>query len=129
MHGTVQRIPHAKVLSSGNRYQSHPLPTFIVGIAILNGCAGEGNEVGDLASVQRQFQNSCVLNDCADCRAARLYLCGICLNLDRLGYLADFQRDVYRRIAVHLKHDVRLHKRAKSGQRRFQSIRTGCQVR
>src|SRR5437660_5421586 len=86
---------------------------------------GGGDQVRHLASIQREFQNSRVLDDCADCRAARLHLGGVRLYLDGLGHLADLQRDINRRIAVHLKHDIRLHKRAESGQCRFQSLRTG----
>src|SRR5262245_56184226 len=84
-----------------------------------DGGTGECDQIGDVASVERELENALVLNNCADCRSACLNERGIGLNLDLLGYLTDLQGRINHWTAVDLQNDSGLHKGAKSRQSCF----------
>ena len=109
--GLIERISRARVRSWCRRC-----------------CSRKRNQFGSLTAVQRQFQNSRVLDDLADARAARFDQRGVGLNLDGLCDLADLQRDVDYRIAVDLQDKSRLGVCAEARQGRFQFVRTQGQV-
>ena len=90
--------------------------------------AGQCDQVGDLTAVEGQFQDSLLLDDLPNALAPRLHQRRVRLNLDLLRHLTYFQHQIDHRSAVHLQHNSRLQKCAKSRQSRFQLIRAQRQV-
>ena len=70
--------------------------------------SGKRNQFDDSPSIQRQFQNTGVLDHLADSRVARFYQGCVRLNLHLLADLSHFQNDVDHRAAVDLQHNSRL---------------------
>jgi hypothetical protein len=93
-----------------------------------NGCAGKRDQVRYRSAVQRQFQNSLVLDHRAHGRTARFDLRQIRLYLDLFCDLADLEYHVDDGIAVHLQVYTGLHECAESRQRCLEPIRTQREV-
>ena len=87
------------------------------------------NQLGRVASIQRQFQDSLRFHSLADTNGSGLHKRRVGLNLDLLGTLTHFERHVNDRIAVYLQHDSGLYERPEAGQSCFQFVRTQRQVR
>ena len=83
----------------------------------------------NVARVERQLQNTHVVDHLTDTRVPRFHQRRIRLNLDRLGNLTDLQADVNYRIAADLQHDSRLRKRAEPRKGRFQLVGADRQIR
>ena len=95
----------------------------------LGCCAGEGNQIGHIAPVERQLDNPLVIDHLADRQVPHLHSDRVGLYLDRLADLAHVEHNVDHRAAVDLQQNAGLHKSAETGQRRLQSIGTERQVR
>ena len=89
---------------------------------------------GDLRAAEQPPRNcSCLYSSAVECdQVGHLAPCldqrRVDLNLDLLGHLTHFQHRVDHRSAVHLQHNSRLYKCAKSRQSRFQFITAQRQV-
>ena len=90
----------------------------------LLGGAAEQYELLHVASVQRQFHDAGSFHDLTHADAARFDQTRVGLHFNGLGHLAHLERDVDRRIAVHLQNNSCLRKSAESRQGRFQLVGT-----
>ena len=91
--------------------------------------AGQHDQVGDLAPLQRELHQALLLDDFADPRAAHVHERRGRLDRHRFFQVADRQRRRDHRVRVHLQHDARLHVGAESLQRHLEPIGADRQVR
>ena len=89
----------------------------------------EQQQVGDLASIERQLQHALVVNQLANARAPRFDHRRIRLHGNLLRHGAEREHDVDRRRRVDGQHDTRLDIRTKTLERGFEPIRTDREVR
>lgn len=87
------------------------------------------DQLGELPSVERQFQYLLVRDDLSDARAARLDERRTSLNRHRLLDLADVERHRKRGVGADLQDDARLLVRPEPLDRRFEAVRPNRQVR
>ena len=66
---------------------------------------GHRNQIGGVASVERQFQNALVLQHLSDAGGLRLHLRRVGFDLYGLRRSADLQRNIDRWVDRHLQHD------------------------
>ena len=112
--GSIQRVFHSETQSTCGRNVIRSGEIFRHGNVGLNGCAGKSDQVRDVSTVQRQFEDSRILDNLTDTRAPRLDKSGIRLYLDLFAHLTDFKNQVDDRVAVHLQHNSGLNKGPKS---------------
>ena len=91
--------------------------------------AGQRNQVGDVAAVERQLEDALVFHDLTDADVPGFHQRRAGLDLHRLGKLAKLEDDVDGGTAIDLQHDAGLHIRPEPRQRRFQSVRANGQIR
>ena len=128
MSGAIQTIVHAVAQSACDRDVIHAREILRERRIRHDGAAGQRDQIGHLASVERQLQNSRILDNLAHTGASRFHQSRVCLNLDLLSDLTDVKDHVDHRIAVDLQHNSSLYKRTKSRQSRLQPIGTKRQV-
>src|SRR5262249_11826759 len=75
---------------------------------IADGGARQHNQIGHVATIERQIYDALRLHNLADAGATRLDLRSVGLDNDLLGNRAHFQRGVHRWITVDLQYDARL---------------------
>ena len=126
---TVQRIGDAKWQAAANRDEHAALDAARGRGAGLHSGAGEHDQVGDLASLQRQLQNGFVVDDRADARAADVDERRRGLHRHRFLQRANGQHRVHGRCAAHLQDDARLHVRPESLERDLEPVGPGRKVR
>ena len=95
----------------------------------LHGRAGDHDQVGDLAALERQLDDPLVLDDVADAGAAHIDDRRGRLDRDRLLEIADRELRVERRRGADLQHDAGLDVGTESLERHLQPVRAGRQVR
>ena len=95
----------------------------------LDSRAGQRDQVADVASIERQLADALAFDNQADARRARLYQCGIRLNLDLFCHLTDFEYNIDHRTRVDLQNNSTLHESSETLQGCFQPIGTNCEVR
>ena len=91
--------------------------------------AGEHDQVGDLASLQRKLQDVLVGDDRADARASDVDERCRGFDGDRLLQRADAEHRIDGRRRAHLEHDARLHVGPESLKRDLELVRPDRQVR
>ena len=126
----IQNVPRGPADAAGD---GHVRPAFddpTVGgrCCCVNGRAGKNDQVRHFTPVQRQLQDSCVLDHLPDTCGPHFHQGCVGSNLDLIGHLANLKDEVDYCIAVHLQHDSGLNKRTKTLQTRLQAVRTGCQA-
>ena len=95
----------------------------------LHGRAGEHDQVGDLASLQRQLHDPLLLDDLL-MPALRTSTSGAAASTVTVSSsVADGERDVDRRRGADLQHDAGLHVGAEPCERHLEPVGTGRQVR
>src|SRR5438876_4207302 len=124
----IERVFHAETQSTCRRNVIRSGEIFWHGNIGLNRGAGKRDQVCHVSSVERQLEDSRILDNLADARASRLYESGVRLDLDLFTDLADFKNQVDDRIAVDLQNNSRLKKAPKSRQSRLEPVRTDCQI-
>src|SRR5207247_6890298 len=77
------------------------------------------DQIIDVSSIQRQFENAGVLDNLADAGISSFHECGIRLYFHLLGNLSDFEYRIDDGAGVNLKNDSGLHEGAESRQSRF----------
>ena len=135
--GTVQTVPRAPTGAASNGEDrrrpgsppdSHNIDRLRAG-ALIDGSAGEYDQIGHVASVERQFQYPFVFDHRTDSRIPRVYESRVRLNFDLFTHLAHFQNHIDNRTGIDLQHDAGPHIGPESWQCGLQSIRTRRQVR
>ena len=126
VHRAIEHVAHAERQPAGQRIG-------LGAAAAAHGAAREGlhlrhrrrqilQQVGGVASVQRQVEDPLVVHHLADAEAARLDHLRVGLDGDGFGDLAERQGDRHDRVAVHLQHDARLHGGPEPLQRHFELV-------
>ena len=129
VHRAVQREGQAERLPARHRDPRAARHALIARHPDLNGPPTEGDQVGDLSSVQWQLEDALVLDDLADAGIARLHHRGVRLDRHAFFELSHFQDDVDDRARIDLEHDPGLHEGSKAGQGNLQAIRSEREVR
>ena len=119
MDAAIQEKCEAVVRSAGHGDDVGGIVARSVLRSATNGSAGSNDQFRHLACIQRQFHDAHVIHDLADTRVPRFDECGIGLDLDGLGNLADLQQDVDNGIGINLQHDSCLRKRPETGEARL----------
>src|ERR1039458_4334400 len=104
----------------------------ISGIAIQGhvrgGDAGDGQQAGEVAPVERQIHDPLLFDDLGNRRIPGLHHAGARLHLHRLGQRAHLQGDVLREVFRHLQNDADLRVPLEAVRRNLQAIRSHRQV-
>ncbi len=129
MRRTVERVGHAERQAATDRDEHAARHAAGGGGAGLDGGAGEHDQVGDLAALQRQLQDRLVVHDRADARAADVDERRRGLHGDRLLERAHGERRIDRRRPAHLQDDARLHVGPESLERDLEPVGPGRKVR
>ena len=95
-----------------------PMPN-IVG---LNRRARQGDQIGNITPVERQFQNTLILDDLADADVSCFDHRRVRLHFNLFSNLADFESWINYRVAVYLEDDSGLYVSAESRQSSFDAI-------
>jgi hypothetical protein len=129
VHGAVERVGQRERLSARDRDSRAARHALVARYADLSGPAAQRNQVGDLPAVQRQLENSRVLDHLAHARTARLHHRGVGLDRHALSELTDLEDDVDDRARVDLQHDPGLREGSKARQGHFQAIGAERKIR
>src|SRR5436190_7397893 len=70
--------------------------------------SGQENELGHLASVQRQLENALIVHDGSHAGVSRFNQSSVGADLDRLSNLTDLEDGINGGVAIDLKHDSSL---------------------
>ena len=129
VRGAVERVADAGRQAAGHGNPDAPRRGAVRGFGRLHRRAREHEQVGDLASLQRELDDPLLLDHRADARAAHVH--DRRRGFHRHGFFerAERERRVHRRRRAHLQHEPRLHVGAETLQRNLEAIRAGRQVR
>ena len=125
----VQQIRHTERQPAGDGDVHATLEAAVVRPSHVDRGARLEDQVGDLASLQRQLDNALLLDDLADACALRVHERRRRLDGNRLGQLAQSKGDVDRRRRGHLQDDARLDIGAEAREHDLEPVRPDGQVR
>ena len=128
MHRAVEHVGDAERLPAGDRVANAALHAAAGGRPRRHGGAGDDDEVGGVAAVERQLLDALVLDDLPDRRAARFDQRRGRLDRDRLAQLTERQRDVDDGVGIDLEDDAGLLEAAEAGEADLEPVRPDRQV-
>jgi hypothetical protein len=126
---SVERVRHAELQPAGDGNVHAALEVPAVRPVGLDRRAGEDDEVGDLAALERQLHDPFLIDDGADAGAADVHERRRAFDGYGLLDVAQGERDIDRRPRIDLQHDAGLHVGAEPLQRDLQLVGTDRQVR
>ncbi len=129
VHRTVKGVPDAAAEAAGDGNRDALGDPELGDPAGVDGRAGERDEVGDLAPLQRQLDDPFLLDDLADAGAAHVNQRRGRFHRHGLLEVADGERRVERRRRADLQHDAGLDVGAEALQRHFEPIGADRHVR
>src|SRR5439155_2353625 len=126
---SVQAIRRSEAQAAGCRYDQPVGETPVSCRIQQDGRASQKDQLGSVASVERQFQDPLVLDELPNADVPRLDRDSVGLYLDRVRHLAHLQYWVDYCTAVDLQDNASLHVSPEPGQSSLQPIRSEHQVR
>jgi hypothetical protein len=128
VRSAVESVIDAIVLAAGDRDRDAGVHAPDGRRAVLNGRAGQGDQVGGSAAVEREIQNTLVFHHVAYTQFLGFNQRRVCLYLDGLGNIAHAEHHRDHRVAVNLKLNTRLHRGSESHAYGFQFVRARSQI-